>query len=353
MAQAQRPAAARITVQDIAAYADVSIGAVSSVLNNRQVERRISAETVEKIRAAAAKLGYLPNISARRLRSGTSQKNNLVLAYVTSFEAPLSLANHLLLELRAAAGRGNRRRGGVEALSFSLMVELFPAGRLRELPGLLTGDHFNAAIITNTTLDDDEYLGACALPYPVVLVNRSIPRYSCVVEDPGAGGEAATVLVRARRRHLAVLHGTPLTQTTQDRVHSFQQAVARQIGGPVPRLVASDLTEAAAYEATLRFLRTGAPCDGLYAVTDGLALGAYHAIKEHGRRIPHDIAVVGVGDYDISAFFDPPLTVVGVQRSELGREASRLLWRQLEQPGRPPLKVEIPVQAVPRASTGH
>ena len=61
---------------------------------------------------------------------------------------------------------------------------------------------------------------------------------------------------------------------------------------------------------------------------------------------------MGVGDYDISAFFDPPLSVVGGQRSELGKEASRLLMRQLEEPGLPPLKVEIPVQSIMRASTG-
>jgi hypothetical protein len=60
----------RATVRGIAAEAGVSIGAVSSVLNNRHVERRIAPETVEKIRAAAAGLGYLPNISAKRLRSG-------------------------------------------------------------------------------------------------------------------------------------------------------------------------------------------------------------------------------------------------------------------------------------------
>jgi LacI family transcriptional regulator len=79
----------RATVRGIAHAAGVSIGSVSSVLNNRHVERRISPETVERIRAAAAELGYLPNISARRLRRGGQVKNNVVLALVTSFEAPI------------------------------------------------------------------------------------------------------------------------------------------------------------------------------------------------------------------------------------------------------------------------
>lgn len=339
-----------MTVQDIANLTGVSIGAVSSVLNNRHEERRISTETVEKIRAASAKLGYLPNISARRLRSGSGQKNHLVLAYVTSFEAPLNLASHLLVELRQSVGRAS---GGVpEDTTFSMMVELFPGGRLQQLPGLLTGDLFNAAVITNTTDEDDQFLAGTRLPYPVVLVNRTIAGYSCVVEDPGTGAAAANVLERARRRRLGVLHGTPLTQTTRTRVDSFMGAIAEKSGRSARGIAATDLSEAAAYKAMLTFLDTGERIDGLYAVTDAMALGAYHAIKERGLRIPQDIAVVGVGDYDISAFFDPPLSVVGVQRNELGREASRLLWRQLEQAGRPPLKVEIPVQTVLRASTG-
>lgn len=348
MAKAKRKTKERVTVQNIADHAGVSIAAVSSVLNNRHVERRISPETVDKIRAASTKLGYLPNISARRLRSGTSQKNNIVLAFVTSFEAPLSLASHLIMELRQLVGGG----GGSTDMTFSLMVEMFPAGQLKDMPGLLTGDHFNAAIITNTTPDDDQFLIRSHLPFPVVLVNRAIPRYSCVVEDPEAGGLAAAALIRGKRRHLAVLHGTPLTQTTQNRVDSFVRAATSQLGRPPREIVAEKLSESAAYEAMIRFLDQHERIDGLYAVTDGMALGAYHAIKEKDLSIPKDIAVVGVGDYDISAFFDPPLSVVGVQRSELGKEASRLLMRQLEEPGLPPLKVEIPVESVMRASTG-
>lgn len=350
MSKAQPTADGRVTVRNIADRAGVSIGAVSSVLNNRQVERRISPGTVEKIRRAAARLGYLPNISARRLRSGTGQKHNIVIAFVTSYEAPLSLVNDLIVELRRSVtnrGRGTRGR------AFSVMVEMFPAGRLQDMPGLLTGDHFNAAIIANTTPEDDRFLNRSHLPYPVVLVNRAIPRYSCVIEDPAAGERAAAILFRGKRHRLAVLHGSPLTQTTQGRADGFMKAVSGQLGRPAHEIVSASLAESAAYDAMIQFLKRGDRIDGLYTVTDSMALGAYHAIKQKGLRIPADIAVVGVGDYDISAFCDPPLSVVGVERINLGREVSRLLLRQLAPAGLPPLRVEIPVHTVLRASTGH
>ena len=350
MAKAQRKNKERVTVQTIADRAGVSIAAVSSVLTNRQVERRISSATVAKVRAISAKLGYLPNINARRLRSGNRQKNNIILAFVTSFEAPLNLASHLIMELRNLVHGSDLDTRG---MTFSVMVEMFPAGQLAAMPGLLTGDHFNAAIITNTTPVDDHFLIHSQLPYPVVLVNRTVPRYACVVEDPAAGALAAKVLIQRKSRKLAVLSGRPLTQTTQRRLASFRQGVARELLPPPAEIVADELTEASAYAAISRWFDRGEMIDGLYAVTDGLAVGAYRAIKERGWLIPRDVAVVGVGDYDLSAFFDPPLSTVGVTRGILGKEAGRSLLRQLEQPGFALRKVVIPVYSELRASTGH
>ena len=342
--------AARVTVRDISAAAGFTIGTVSTVLNNRHVERRIPLETVEKIRATAARLGYLPDIGARRLRSATGLKHNIVIAFITSFEAPLGVVNHFVAALRHAAAAGPR---GPQERSFSLMIEMFAAGRLHELPGLLTGDHFNAALIANTTPEDDQFLGRAHLPYPVVLINRSVPGYTCVVEDLTSGARSADVLIRAKRTRLAVLHGQPLTQITQARVDSFMAASARQLGRPAKVIVADTLSEAGAHEAMTRFFAAGGECDSVYAVTDSLALGAYHAIKRRKLGIPDDIAVIGVGDYETAPFFDPPLSSVGVSRSQFGEASSRLLLELLARPGDERVRVELPVQTVLRESTGH
>ena len=92
--------------------------------------------------------------------------------------------------------------------------------------------------------------------------------------------------------------------------------------------------------------------DALYAVSDALALGAYRAIKEAGLRIPEDVAVIGVGDYQIAPFFDPPLSCVGVSHQELAQQASHLLMKQLEKRGISSA-VRVPVVETLRASSGH
>jgi LacI family transcriptional regulator len=92
--------------------------------------------------------------------------------------------------------------------------------------------------------------------------------------------------------------------------------------------------------------------DGLYTVSDALALGAYRAIKERGLDIPKDIAVIGTGDYEIAPFFDPPLSSVGVSHQELARHASNLLLRQLGRGAKSGETIVVPVVKVIRASSG-
>jgi len=348
MPKTGRKKSGRINLKDIATQAGVSIGSVSSVLNNRHLERRIPLDTAQKIRETAAKLGYLPNISARRLRSSEGVKNSILLALITSFEAPIPLVNHFIAALHKEAEAGEISSD----YSFSFMIEMFSAGRLRELPGLLTGDHFNAAIILNTVAEDDQFLMRSHLPYPVVLVNRSIPGYPCVMEHHNSGARAAEILVRQKRASLAVLHGSPLTQTTKNRVDSFMRHTIELSGRPPKEIIAGKLSEEGGYEAMKQHLSSASRCDALYTVSDALALGAYRAIKESGQEIPRDIAVIGVGDYDIAPFFDPPLSSVGVSHKDLAEQASHLLFKQLS--GAPFIeRTSIPLLEILRSSSGH
>lgn len=333
------PLPTRTTLQSIAVHAGVSISSVSTVLNHRHLERRISTETVQKIRETAVKLGYMPNISARQLRSGRNSRNSIVLALVTSFEAPIPLINHFIFSLRNAASQQATLAGG----TISVMVEMFSARTLRDLPGILTGDHFNAAMFLNTTAEDDLFIQRSYLPYPAVLVNRIVPGYPAVCEDRMAGARAATILAAKRRVDLGVLHGSPLTQITQARVDSFLRQAAATLGKEAHEISTDNLSPEGGFQAMRDFLRRGGKVDGLYAVSDALALGAFRALKEAGLRIPHDVAVMGVGDFDSGPYFDPPLASVGVCHRALANKASELLLEQLVHPGAPCRHVSLPV----------
>lgn len=296
-----------VTVHTIAQHVGVSPSAVSTVLANRHAERRLAPATVEKIRQAVRDLGYVPNIAARRLRANDPAVHHREIGILTSFEAPLFLVSRVLRQVQrlADARTGPGRR-------FSVSIAMFHAGRLREMSGLLEASRFNGVILTNTLPNDDLFLAATTLPYAVVVLGRRLANYCCVLDTPGEiGRRAAEILLARGCKHPVVLVPALLTQSTAERAGSFAAAVLAATGIEPTRVAAAGFAPADGAEALRAHLGTGCGCDGLYAVTDGLALGAYQAIKDAGRRIPKDIAVVGVGDHEHADFFDPPLTCVG------------------------------------------
>lgn len=335
-----------VTVHSIAEYVGVSPAAVSTVLANRHEERRLAPATVERIRHAVRELGYVPNVAARRLRAHDPGVRHMELAILTSFEAPLFLVSRTLRELQRAADA----RSGPDR-RYSVTIDMFHAGRLREMPGLLSASRFNGAIISNTLPEDDAFLRATTLPYAVVVQGRRLPNYCCVLETPAEGGRrAAEILLRGGRRRPIVLTPLLLTETTADRADAF--CAAYQSAGYAPaRLAASGFTPASGAEALRRAIKANQPCDGLFAVTDTLALGALQALKAAGRRTPQDVAVVGVGDHEHADFFDPPLTCVGPVYDHVVAEIVSLLFNLMMRKRVKPTAVFVPPKVTLRAST--
>jgi LacI family transcriptional regulator len=267
-------------------------------------------------------LGYVPNIAGRRLRAHDPEVRQVELGILTSFEAPLLLVSRALRQLQRkvdAQSAPDRR--------FSVSIDMFHAGRLREMPGLLSASRFNGVIITNTLPEDDAFLRSTTLPYAVVVQGRRLPNYCCVLETPGEVGRgAADLLLRAGCRHPAVLTPALLTETTADRAEAFCAAWRERTDREAPRVTAPGFMPASGDAAVQAHLAENPSCDGIFAVTDTLALGAYHAIKTRRRRIPGDVAVIGVGDSEHVDFFDPPLTCVGPSYDTVVEEIVALLF---------------------------
>ena len=314
-----------VTIYEIAEHVGISPGAVSSALANRGVERRLSAETVRRIREAATELGYVPNMAGRRLRAHKAATTQFDLAILTSFEAPLPLVGQVLHALQRAVDLQTN-----EHTRYAVAIEMFHAGRLKEKPGLLDFDRYHGVIITNTLPEDDQFLAHARLPYPVVILGRRIANYCCVLESPDVvGRRSAEVLMDSGCRKPAILYGRSLTHTTRDRLLAFNRVVREKMGRDPIALITDGLQPAHGAVTLEEFFAQGGSIDGVFAVNDSLALGAYQAIKNSGRRIPTDVAVVGVGDFELAEYFDPPLTTVAGANDAMVAEAVPLLFRIL------------------------
>jgi LacI family transcriptional regulator len=330
----------------IAEHVGVSPAAVSTVLANRHEERRLAPATVEKIRQAVRDLGYVPNVAARRLRAHDPEVHQIDLGILTSFEAPLFLVSRVLRQVQRAAdartGPGRR---------FSVSIDMFHAGRLREMPGLLNASRFNGVIITNTLPEDDAFLATTTLPYAVVVLGRRLPNYCCVLDTPGEiGRRAAEILLARGCKRPVVLTPSLLTYSTAERADAFLATWRAQTGTDCARVAAPGFTPASGAEALRAHLGASRGCDGVYTVTDSLALGAYQAIKDGSRRIPRDIAVVGVGDHEHADFFDPPLTCVGPSNDTIVEQVVTQLFHLMSHRRFKPVEIPVPPSVVMRAS---
>jgi LacI family transcriptional regulator len=237
-------------------------------------------------------------------------------------------------------------------IKYSITVDMFQAGKLKYLPGLMDGSRFNAAIIANTIPQDDQFMTDHPIQTPIVFIGRNIPNYSSVREMADiTGKKAADILVAAECRNLAILRANLMTQITQARLNGFLENALQLTGALPAEITANGFSEKDGYLAMRQFFTTDRKIDGLYVITDSLAVGAYHAIKEKGLKIPQDIAVIGTGDNTVAPFLDPPLSTFNRSLINLHEEAVRLLFRQISGQITQPTQIVVPVVPVLRDST--
>lgn len=329
-----------VRMADVAREAGVSVMTVSNVLNERVP---VGEPTRARVMAAVEALGYEVNLTARHLRAG---RTDTVAFVAPSFHdyfgeladqvAPLVEAEgrHLVLERTSANAEQE-----MEALSVA-RLQIYD-GVLLSIAGL-----------------DLEPLERVRTTKPIVLLGeRDVPgRFNHVrlANESGARLATAHMIDRGSRRILALgcSFDAPHTMTTDRRLG--WEAAHREAGltaDPAYVVPVSDYTSLGGREAMLEVIASGLAFDGVFAVTDIVALGALSALADHGLRVPLDVQLVGFDNLDMSRFIPPGITSVDVNRAGVAEEAVRLLHRQMSGWTGPAEHVVAPVRLVERGST--
>jgi len=179
----------------------------------------------------------------------------------------------------------------------------------------------------------------------------------CVVSDNAAG-------VRAALEHLAslghwsvgCLMGDVASSHYAERLAAFRAAVQDLALSADDRLIRTGLvTYADGQRAALELLALERPPSALFCATDSFAVGAIRAVYLAGKTVPRDVAVVGYGNTELTAFTQPPLTVVHQDKLAVGALAVRVLLGRIAQRARgerwrPRIHV-LPTRLVVREST--
>jgi LacI family transcriptional regulator len=355
VAQTRPSAHQRVTLQDVADRAGVSLTTASRVVNASVVNdrsRRVGKRLADRVHKAVADLGYTANLQARAVATGQSTMIGVVLRdiadpYFSSIAAGF-------IEVATASGH-------FVCMSSTAARE----DAEREYVALMRAQQARAVVLIGSRSDDTA--ARDVLRAELAAFTRSGGRAACVGQDllgvdtvrpeNRAGAEAlARTLAALGHRRFAVLAGPRTLLTCQDRTEGF--AGGLRASSPSPgtaplepvRVVHGELSRDGGYAAMSEILAMGAPLpDCVFAVSDVMAVGALARLRAAGLDVPGDIALAGFDDIPTLRDVYPPLTTVRLPLTRLGETAARLVLSG-DAPQRPRV-VPVPGEVMLREST--
>jgi LacI family transcriptional regulator len=331
--------AERVTLSDVAALAGVSPGTASKALNGRG---RLRPQTRQRVLDAAEQLSFQPNQLAQALLSGRTWTVGLVTTDgIGRFSTPV------LLGAEDALGAGQ--------ISVLLCDTRGDAIRERHHLRTLLARRIDGIIVTGRRFDPRPPLpGPVPVPVVYALGPSTDPGDASVVADDEGGARLAVehLMAAGRTRIVHVTgpaHHTAATVRAGHAVDLLEKAGLELATG---RVHYGEWNEAWGRQAVGVVLRTCPDVDAFFCGNDLIARGVADALREAGKRIPQDIALVGYDNWDIMALAcRPPLTTVDMNMQEVGRLAALRLMEAIE--GHPSNGVlKVPSRLIVRESTG-
>jgi DNA-binding LacI/PurR family transcriptional regulator len=276
-----------------------------------------------------AELGYVPNQAARQL---VTRRTGAVAVVASQPENRLFLDPYFDCLLRGI--RAELARHGAQAVLLFLDE---PDDHAR-VADYLGGGHVDGAILFSLRPDDRLPEMVDRLGLPAVFGGRPFlrdgdpVRGQAYVDGDNRGGarQAVRHLVAIGREHIATVAG-PYDQenSAADRLDGYRDVLL----DTAPHLVErADYTRQGGADAMAALLDRHPDLDAVFVASDLMASGALQVLRERGRRVPDDVAVIGFDDLvAISESTDPPLTTVHQDVAEMGRLMARLLFGRTEQ----------------------
>lgn len=333
------------TLEEVARLAGVSRSTVSRVINDHPSVR---SETRERVWQAIRESGYQPHPVARSLVTNRTQIIGVVIpeAVTTLFTDPFF---PLLL------------RGATEACNvhqYQLMLSLFtaPADQEEMYRRILRNGYLDGVIIASTSLDDPLISNMLRDRTPFISVGRYPHESVHYVDVDNVGGARMAVehLIRLGHRRIATITGRLDMTAGRDRLDGYRQALRTHRLPVEEDLIAEgDFSENSGMVGMQRLLSLSP--SAVFVASDMMAIGAIKALRQVGRQVPQDVALVGFDDIPVASAIDPALTTVRQPIERIGSMAVEVLLSVLEGSSEEEASVHriiLPTELVVRASCG-
>lgn len=322
---------AAVTMRDVAKAAGVSVATVSHVVNNKP-GARIGDDARRRVQEAVAELGYRPNALAKTLSRGTSRFIGLVADAIATTPFAGQIIHGAQDEawkhgyvLLVANTDGNT---AAEDDAIDMMLE-------HQVRGILYSTWYHREIVVPEALHQtDTVLVGCFAE------GSGLP---AVVPDEEQGGRTATEeLLAAGHRRIAFINTTTPSPAQSGRLTGYRAALeAAGIAFDESLVFPAAPEQEGGYATTPRIIESEATA--VFCHNDRVAMGLYDGLREHGLRIPDDVAVMGFDNQDvIAAHLRPPLSTVALPHYELGAAGVRMLLGIEASPDARPQRIACP-----------
>ena len=330
------------TIHDVAKRAGVAPITVSRVINNSGY---FSEATRERVEAAIAELGYIPNRLARGLR--TKRTNTLALI-MTDITNPFF----------TTVARGVEDTAGEAGYTVTYCNTDESEAKEQKYLDLLIQQQVDGILLVPAGSTPDSVKFVQKHGTPVVVLDRRLPgaETDSVRCDSEEGAyQLVRFLLDLGHRRIAMFGGPEGVSTAEDRLVGYRQAMAEAALEDISDLVqAGSFTQASGYEMAKQAISITPRPTAIFAANNFIAIGALKALQDYGLKVPEDLALVAFDDLPQALVAFPFLTVVVQPAYKMAQEATKLLLTRLNDDTRREYQeIVLPTELIVRQSSGE
>lgn len=312
-----------ITIKDVAKRVNCSISTVSRAFNDKYDIRK---EKRDLILATAKEMGYSPNpIAKSLLKQCTNQIGVIVPEFINTFfpEVIIGIQDVFL------------KKG------YQILIMQSGESHQAEIENIKTMENNMVdGMIISLTLESKnvDYLKSLIEKgFPLVIFNRvsnDLETSKVIIDDYKWAFFATEHLIYQGYKKIFHFAGPAGMMFTQNRKNGFIDAHKKhKIKVNEKNIIPTGLMISDGEKVMDDLINENNLPDAIFAVNDPTAIGAMKSLKNHGLKIPGDVAIVGFTESNMAELIDPPLTSVAQPTFEIGQTAAKLLLEQIESKG--------------------
>lgn len=326
------------TMKDIARLAGVSLSTVSHVVNR---SRFVSTEMTERVQKVINTLNYKPSLVARSLKM--KETNTLGMLVTAS-------SNPFFTEVVRHVERYCERH------HYHLIVVNTDGNALQLKQHIehLLAKQVDGLLLMCAEPQDIEANILAEIQLPMVIIDwwQQPLNADIIHENSELGGYLATkALLDSGYTEIAIITGELSKPLTANRLTGYKRALAEQnVQVREEWIIQSQFCYQSGVDAMNQLLALENRPNAVFAMSDSIAIGVYHAIWQAGLSIPQDIAVIGYDNIELAQFLAPPLSTIHQPKARLAKNAVEQLLARIQQPSKPTTVIQLTPALIKRGS---